>query len=46
MQVVVCSKPGEMAVIDRPVPDCGPGEALVAIRRIGICGTDIHAFGG
>ncbi|OLO06592.1 alcohol dehydrogenase [Salinicola sp. MH3R3-1] len=46
MQVVVCSKPNEMAVIDRPVPDCAPGEALVAIRRIGICGTDIHAFGG
>lgn len=46
MQVVVCSQPGEMAVIDKPVPECGPGEARVAIRRIGICGTDIHAFGG
>lgn len=46
MQVVVCSKPNEMSVTDRPVPDCAPGEALVAIRRIGICGTDIHAFGG
>ncbi|WP_110635694.1 zinc-binding alcohol dehydrogenase family protein [Salinicola salarius] len=46
MQVVVCSKPNEMTLIDRPVPDCAPGEALVAIRRVGICGTDIHAFGG
>lgn len=46
MQVVVCSKPKEMAVIDRPVPQCASGEAQVAIRRIGICGTDIHAFGG
>ncbi|WP_110650654.1 zinc-binding alcohol dehydrogenase family protein [Salinicola peritrichatus] len=46
MQVVVCSKPNEMAVIDKPVPACASGEALVAIRRIGICGTDIHAFGG
>lgn len=24
----------------------GPGEALVAVRRIGICGTDLHAFRG
>ena len=24
----------------------GPGEALVAIRRIGVCGTDLHAFHG
>ncbi|WP_110668049.1 zinc-binding alcohol dehydrogenase family protein [Salinicola halophilus] len=46
MQVVVCSKPGEMAVIERPVQAPAPAEAQVAIRRIGICGTDIHAFGG
>ncbi|WP_251978637.1 zinc-binding alcohol dehydrogenase family protein [Salinicola avicenniae] len=46
MQVVVCSQPGEMNLIERPTPDCAPGEARVAIRRIGICGTDIHAFGG
>jgi threonine dehydrogenase-like Zn-dependent dehydrogenase len=24
----------------------GPGEALVRVRRIGICGTDVHAFRG
>ncbi len=22
----------------------GPGEALVRVRRIGVCGTDFHAF--
>ena len=26
--------------------DPGPGEALVAVRRVGICGTDHHAYGG
>lgn len=46
MQVVVCSKPNEMALIDRPTPDCAPGEAILKIRRVGICGTDIHAYGG
>ncbi len=24
----------------------GPGEALVAVRRIGVCGTDWHSFAG
>ncbi|HAA51656.1 MAG TPA: alcohol dehydrogenase, partial [Planctomycetaceae bacterium] len=24
----------------------GPGEALVGVQRIGICGTDLHAFRG
>jgi 2-desacetyl-2-hydroxyethyl bacteriochlorophyllide A dehydrogenase len=24
----------------------GPGEAIIRIRRIGICGTDLHAFEG
>ncbi|WP_199621227.1 zinc-binding alcohol dehydrogenase family protein [Paenibacillus alkalitolerans] len=33
-----------MTETDRPVTK--PGEALIRIRRIGICGTDIHAFQG
>lgn len=28
------------------LPDPAPGEARVRIRRIGVCGTDIHAFHG
>ena len=24
----------------------GPGEALLRVKRVGICGTDLHAFGG
>ena len=27
-------------------PPPGPGEALLAVRRIGLCGTDLHAFHG
>lgn len=46
MQVVVCSKPNEMALTDRPTPECAPGKAMLKIRRVGICGTDIHAYGG
>ena len=46
MQTVVCTQPQQMTLSDVPEPTCAPGEALLRIRRIGICGTDIHAFGG
>jgi len=29
-----------------PVSDPGPGEVTVRVRRVGICGTDLHAFAG
>jgi L-iditol 2-dehydrogenase len=29
-----------------PVPTPGPGEAVVEVRRIGVCGSDIHVYHG
>jgi len=29
-----------------PAPQPGPGEVLLRIRRIGICGSDIHVWRG
>jgi (R,R)-butanediol dehydrogenase/meso-butanediol dehydrogenase/diacetyl reductase len=29
-----------------PVPTPGPDEALLRVRRVGICGTDLHIFQG
>ena len=29
-----------------PTPRPGPGEALLRVRRVGICGTDLHIFQG
>ncbi len=29
-----------------PEPKIGPGEALVRVHRIGVCGTDLHAHAG
>jgi 2-desacetyl-2-hydroxyethyl bacteriochlorophyllide A dehydrogenase len=43
---VVLEQPGRFAVADAPAPVIGPGESLVRIHRIGVCGTDLHAFGG
>ncbi len=47
MQAAVLSAPGRIDLVEHPEADApGPGEALVAVRRVGICGTDYHAFGG
>jgi len=39
-------EPGKLEVGELPPPTRGPGEALVRVRRIGVCGTDMHAFRG
>ncbi len=46
MKSIVCEQPFEFKMIqsEKPVPNSG--EALIRVRRIGICGTDIHAYGG
>ena len=47
MRTIVLTEPGSFAVVDTPPPASpGPGEALVRVRRIGVCGTDLHAFRG
>lgn len=32
--------------MDAPIPQLLPGHTLLKIKRIGICGTDLHAFDG
>ena len=39
-------EPGRFQLHSEPAPAPGPGEALVRIHRIGVCGTDLHAFAG
>lgn len=46
MKVVICEKPYDLKLIDRPAPTPADGEVLVGIERIGLCGTDYHIFGG
>lgn len=46
MKVVVCSEPYRLGIEERPAPEIGPGEVLIRIRRIGLCGTDYHIFAG
>lgn len=47
MQALRLEEPGRLVALDAPAPAApGPGQALVRVHRIGVCGTDIHAFGG
>ena len=29
-----------------PIPEPGPGEVRIAVKSVGICGSDIHAYYG
>lgn len=46
MKAIICEQPEHFCYAERPLPVAAPGEALLRIRRIGICGTDLHAFRG
>lgn len=46
MKTIVCTKPGELMLETRPQPVAGPDEVLVRIRRVGVCGTDLHIYTG
>jgi 2-desacetyl-2-hydroxyethyl bacteriochlorophyllide A dehydrogenase len=46
MNALVCIKPGEFEYREMGAPIARPGQAIIKIRRIGVCGTDLHAFEG
>lgn len=47
MKTVTLEQPGQLRLADTAPPDDpGAGMALVRVRRVGICGTDLHAFKG
>jgi 2-desacetyl-2-hydroxyethyl bacteriochlorophyllide A dehydrogenase len=47
MKTIVLKKPGDFQLTERPAPGApAPGEALVRIHRVGVCGSDIHAYKG
>ena len=46
MEALICTKPGTFEYKDIAPPVLQPGHAVVQIKRIGICGTDLHAYEG
>ena len=43
---VVTALGAKLEIQDLPVPEPGPGQALVRMQTCGICHTDIHAANG
>ncbi len=46
MLTVTCESPGHLVALDRPRPTRLPGEVLLRVKRVGVCGTDLHIFTG
>src|SRR6478672_3078072 len=46
MKTLVCIKPGEFQYQDAEMPQSKKDHAIIRIKRIGICGTDLHAYEG
>lgn len=43
---ITLDRPGRFVRTTGPEPDLRPGHAIVRVRRIGVCGSDLHAFAG
>ena len=46
MKALVYTQPGEMQLLNRPMPALAPGEVVLTIEAVGICGSDLHAWHG
>ncbi|MEA1786175.1 zinc-binding alcohol dehydrogenase family protein [Arenibacter sp. GZD96] len=46
MKYIVCEKPGRFLMKEKNKPERNPGEALLRIKKVGVCGTDLHAYSG
>ena len=43
---VICETPGTLRAEERAAPPRGDGEVLLRVRRVGVCGTDMHIYSG
>jgi 2-desacetyl-2-hydroxyethyl bacteriochlorophyllide A dehydrogenase len=46
IQTLICTQPGHFEYGLAEMPELKKGHAIIKIKRIGICGTDLHAFEG
>jgi L-iditol 2-dehydrogenase len=44
MKAAVLVEPGRIEVEDRPVPAPAPGDVLIQVSRVGVCGSDAHYY--
>jgi 2-desacetyl-2-hydroxyethyl bacteriochlorophyllide A dehydrogenase len=46
MKYIVCEKPGKFVLGEKEKPVRLSNEALLRVKKVGICGTDLHAYQG
>ena len=47
MKAIVLEEPGKLTLRESAAPEhAGKDEVLARVRRVGVCGTDLHAFAG
>lgn len=46
MKAAIFESPGRIVLVDKPIPEVGPLDALLRITTTTICGTDIHILKG
>ncbi len=44
MRVAVLNGPGDLTVEERPEPHAGPGQVVVRVASVGVCGSDTHYY--
>ncbi|MGG1553796.1 zinc-binding alcohol dehydrogenase family protein [Paenibacillus ferrarius] len=46
MRGIVCEQVEHFTLTELPEPVLTPGTAIIQVKRVGICGTDLHAYKG
>ena len=46
MKQAIMMKPGEVTIREVDIPEVAPNQIKVKMKRIGVCGSDIHVFHG
>ena len=46
MRKAIMTQPGKIILREVPQPELQPDEVLIQVKRIGVCGSDIHVFHG
>ena len=46
MLTVICDTPGVLRAEQRSIPTSADGEVLLRVKRVGVCGTDLHIYTG
>ena len=44
MRAAVLRGVRDLVIEERPVPEAGPGEVLVRVAAVGVCGSDVHYY--